>query len=353
MKILVFGAGAIGSLVGGKLAIAGAEVTLVGRPAWAKVVQAQGVALREGGTVLTVQNMSAVGSLTDAFTPGAPPYDVAIFTVKSYDTEQALTELQQAAALAGAPLPSLLSLQNGVGNENAMAALVGAERVIAGTITTPVSVVSPGVIQVEKPNHVIGLSPWQGASCAPLTDELARQLTSSGFTIKRYTHAAGMKWTKLLMNMMANATSAILDEAPAQLMADPALVDLEIDAWREALAVMQRARIPALNLGKYPFRLLGPLIRYAPKTLLRPLLAAQVGGARGDKMPSLQLDLSQNKGHSEVKWLNGAVAAMGQTLGIPTPVNQLLTDTLLSLVHDEVQRPAWRHNHARLIAASK
>lgn len=351
MKILIVGAGAIGSLVGGKLAAGEAKVTLVGRSGWATVVQAQGLALREAGMVQTVRNLRAVGSLKDAFVADGIPYDVAIFTVKGYDTAQALAELDHVAAQTGLPIPPLLSLQNGVGNEEAMAALVGPEAVIAGTITTPVSVVSAGVIQIERPNHVVGLAPWQGRSCAPLIQTMANTLTHCGFQAKLFNYAAGMKWTKLLMNMMANASSAILDEPPAQLMADPALVDLEIDAWREALTVMQRARIRALNLGKYPFRILRPLILHAPKTLLRPLLAAQVGGARGAKMPSLQIDLSQNKGRSEVNWLNGAVVAKGRALGVPTPVNALLTDTLLALVADPAQRPTWRHNHARLLAA--
>ena len=118
---------------------------------------------------------------------------------------------------------------------------------------------------------------------AAVLDETCALLGQAGFAVKQYANARGMKWTKLLMNMMGNATCAILDEPPQVVFADNRLVDLEIAAWREALAVMRAAQIPALNMDKYPFGMLAPLIRFAPNALIRPLLRAQIGGARGGK----------------------------------------------------------------------
>jgi 2-dehydropantoate 2-reductase len=247
----------------------------------------------------------------------------------------------------------MLSLQNGVGNEETIAAALGRGRVIAGTITTPVQLMSPGVIHLEKSRHFIGISPWDTRVSPTLMMAVRQALQTAGFTVRLYPHAPGMKWTKLLMNMVGNATSAILAEPPQQVFADPALVDLEIDAWREALAVMQRAGIAPVNLGKYPFRWLAPLIRRLPKPLLRPALRSQAGGARGDKLPSLHLDLNAGKTRSEVAWLNGAVTQQGKLLGLPTPVNTHLTETLLSLVQHADERAAWRHNHRRLVEASR
>ena len=155
------------------------------------------------------------------------------------------------------------------------------------------------------------------------------------------------------MNMMANATCAILDEEPATVFADPALVDLELAAWREAFAVMRGDGIQPVNLGKYPFRWLAPLIRTLPNGLLRPLLRSQVAGARGGKLPSLHIDLNSGKGRSEVGWLNGAVAQKGAEIGVATPVNRLLTRTLLGLVEGSEARDRWRHNHSLLLGAVK
>ena len=351
MNILIIGAGAIGCLVGGKLAQSGATLTLVGRPRLAEIIQRQGLVLRDPqGNSTTVDNMRIVGTIAKAFASGDLPYDLAIFTVKSYATEETLAELVADVQATSSMMPLMLSLQNGVGNEEAMATAVGAANVLAGSITTPVSVVQPGVIQVEKAQFSIGLGAWQPALVYEQIATLQHVFQNAGFTVQIYPDAACLKWTKLLMNLVGNATSAILDEAPTALFADPALVDVEIEALRETLRVMRQARIKPVNFGRYRFKLLAPLIQIAPKPLLRQFLRAQTG-ARGDKMPSLQIDLNAGKGQSEVGWLNGAVVRTGQAIGVATPVNQVLTDTLLNLVQGPEQRASWRNNHARLLAA--
>jgi 2-dehydropantoate 2-reductase len=348
MNILIIGAGAIGCLVGGKLALCGQIVTLAGRPRFAETVRAQGLVLMDATETHAVYNIQATGSIAEAMAQATAPYDLVIFTVKSYDTEAALRELHESASAAGSELPALLSLQNGVGNEEAIGRVMGDARVIAGTITTPVSVRAPGVIYIEKPSHTIGLSAWCSDGLQPFVIRLRDTLQEAGFATRVYANAQSMKWTKLLMNMIGNATSAILDEPPAQVFADPALVDLEITAWREALAVMRRAGIPLLNLGKYPFRILGPLIRILPNSLLRPVLRRQVAGGRGGKMPSLHIDLSSGKTKSEVCWLNGAVAEHGRRWQVSAPVNQQLAEILLGLVENPAKQAEWRRNHERL-----
>jgi 2-dehydropantoate 2-reductase len=355
LNILVIGAGAIGCLVGGKLAQSGQTVTLVGRSRLSTAIQHRGLILRTSAGEAVVRNLQVVERVTAAFSPSIasistqiPPYDLAILTVKSYDTATALNELTAALATHQLAPPTILSLQNGVGNEETIAAAVGAKRVIAGSITTPVSVPEPGIIQIEKPHHVVGISAWQGDT-APAA-ALLTLLSKAGFDTRLYPNAASMKWTKLLMNMVGNASSAILDESPAQLFSDPALVDMEIAAWREALAVMRGLGVAPVNFGSYPFRWLAPLIRFAPNGLLRPFLRWRVGGARGNKLPSLHIDLHSNKGKSEVDWLNGAVVQAGQQVGIATPVNAWLTETLTALVHDPAARADWRGQHKRLVS---
>lgn len=348
MNFLIIGAGAIGCVVGGKLAMAGHTVTLVGRQRFVDTLREQGLVLREAGGSRQVRDIQAVASIADAYQPPRPHYDLVIFTMKGYDTAAALIELQEALKAANRPTPVILSLQNGVGNEESIAALLGSTQVLAGTITTPVSVPAPGVIQIERPSYFIGLSPWHPAMASGLLDAAQVALQEAGFTVVIYPEAQSMKWTKLLMNMVGNATSALLDEPPSDIFADLTLVDLELDAWREALQVMRRGAIAPLNLGHYPFRLLAPFIRWLPKSLLRGIFRSQVRGARGGKMPSLQIDLSAGKGRSEIHWLNGAVVKKGQELGVATPVNQMLTDALSTVVTDPAQRDLWRHDHLRL-----
>ncbi len=348
MKVLIIGAGAIGCLVGGKLAQAGHEVTLVARPGTAAIIRQQGIELHDSRGQHRITSVAAAGSISAALHVAA--YDLAVLTVKSYDTAAALNEFVQAAG--GAP-PPILSLQNGVGNEEALAAALGSANVLAGVITTPVSVLGPGAIQVDKPAYTLGLSPWHADVPASLVDATQSALTEAGFNVKRFAAAQSMKWTKLLMNMVGNAACAILDMTPAQEMAEDVLVDLEIDAWREALDVMQAAGIHPANLGGYPFRLLAPLIRMLPKPLLRSALRAKAGGARGGKMPSLHIDLHSGRKQNEVAWLNGAVVKKGEEVGVRTPINRMLTDVLFGMIDDGGRRARWRHNHARILLAAE
>ncbi len=352
LSILIIGAGAIGCFVGGKLASAGHSVTLVGRARTAAAVRARGLELHAASNAVeTVPSVSAAASVREAF---PAPYDLAILAVKSYDTATALDEL---ASVGSALPPKILSLQNGVGNEDEIAARFGMQQVLAGTITAPVEVREPGVVQVTKPGFAIGLAELRpedegtiSNSDASLLTSLSSQFSAAGLPTKVYEDAQAMKWSKLLMNMIGNATSAILAEPPDVTFADPRITNLEIDALRESLRVMAAANIHPLNMEKYPLGTLAPLLRFGPRALLRPALHRIVGGARGGKMPSLFLDLDAGKSGSEVGWYNGAVVRLGGEVGINTPVNRLLTETVQQLAAEPQSRSAWRGNYERLTA---
>ena len=355
LTVLIIGAGAIGALVGGKLAQAGHAVTLVGRPHFAQTIDAAGLELRDERGAHHLRNVAAAGSIAQALTVAAAQethFDIAILTVKSYDTNEALAELADALETTGTEPPVFCSFQNGVGNEDQIAARFGAHRVIAGTLTTPVSVPAVGVIQVEKPRYTMGLGSWDIAQPIAALADLERALHQAGFDVTLYPDARAMKWTKLLMNMLGNATSAILDATPQQVFADPDLLNIEIDAWREAFAVMRGLGITPIDLDGYPLSRVQRLIRFAPKGLLRVVLRKLIGNARGGKVPSLHIDLHGGKKTSEVDWLNGAVVQGGRTCRIPTPVNQVLTETMHRLsCGDAAHLALWRQNSLRLLVS--
>lgn len=354
MKILVIGAGAIGGLIGGKLAQSGQSVTLVGRSSFVGAVRKNGLRLQIGSTIHRVENTEPVASLAEALASAAiakAPFDIAILTVKSYDTGETLQEMAAALDTYAQPLPYIVSLQNGVGNEEAISRIFGGQHTIAGTITAPVEVPEPGLVVVTKPKFVVGLAPWTQSPASLALEELSRSLTGAGVAVTLYADAQGMKWTKLLMNMIGNATSAILAVAPRHTFADSRIANLEIDALREALAVMAGAGIAPVNVDKYPLGSLAFFLRFAPKALLRPVLRGIVGGARGGKMPSLYLDLERGRRQNEVNWLNGAVVDKGRDLGIPTPVNHTLQEIVQQIAEDPAQWPAWQNNPAKLAAA--
>lgn len=348
MRVLVIGAGAIGCLIAARVVSSGQTTTLVGRPAVVEAVRARGLrVVDETGEHRADGRLTVVSSIAEAFVEPWQEYDLVVITVKSYDTAAVLEELTQVRSTP----PPLLSLQNGVGNEELMAETVGRERVMAGILTTPVSVLEPALVRVERPSYNLMLAEWVPGTLTELREATHYTLKEAGFHVTDTEPAAGVKWTKLLMNIMGNATSAILDEKPQRLFAQNDLVDLEIQAWREALAVMRAAGIRPVKIGHYPFQWLGIMLLLVPQLLLRYLLRQEVMAGRGEKWPSLRIDLEKGRGKTEVRWLNGAVASRGEALGIATPVNRVLTQTLEQLTANPSLRQEWRGNTARLVAA--
>jgi ketopantoate reductase len=119
-----------------------------------------------------------------------------------------------------------------------------------------------------------------------------------------------MKWSKMITNLVSNASSAILDMTPAEIFSNPGLYRMENRQIREALSVMQALNIKPINLPGTPVRLLVFAIQQLPLVISRSILAKAVGGGRGGKMPSFHIDLHAGRKKSEVDFLNGAVVRM-------------------------------------------
>ena len=144
-----------------------------------------------------------------------------------------------------------------------------------------------------------------------------------------------MKWSKMLTNLLANPTSAILDMTAGEVFADSRLYSLEIEMLKECLAVMEAQGIAVVDLPGTPVRALAYATRL-PLWLSKPLLGRAAGAGRGGKMPSFHIDLHSGRGKSEVEYLHGAVVRAGEKFRVPTPVNRVLTETLLALTNQEI-----------------
>jgi 2-dehydropantoate 2-reductase len=323
-SFLIFGTGAVGTYVGGSLVLSGAQVVFMERPDVATDMRKSGLHLRLDEVEHSIPKPLVFGSLEEALAHG--PYDAAIFALKSYDTEKALVGLEMIVRRAKYPPPAFLCLQNGVENELALASALGAERVIAGTLTSAIGRRGLGDVVLEK-KRGLGV-----AAGHPLSAALVKALNSAKLNARLYPNAASMKWSKLLTNLLGNATSAILDMPPREVFAHPGLYQLEIAQLREALEVMAAMSVKPTNLPRTPVLALAFAARYLPTQVSRPFIARAAGGGRGGKMPSFHIDLHSGRGVSEVDYLNGAVVRYGERLGVPTPVNRLLNQTLLKLV---------------------
>lgn len=349
LRALIFGAGALGTYIGGSLALHGDFVVFVERPETAQEIRQRGLHLEMDQQPFTLQVAAAAGepkpqargvyvcsSLKEALELG--PFDVAIFALKSFDTRPVLQKIIPYRA----SLPPLLCLQNGVENEAILAESLGADKVIPGTVTSAISRRAPGDVILER-RRGVGV-----AGGHPLSTRLVAAFNAAGLNACLYPKADDMKWSKLLTNLLANASSAILDMTPAEVFAHPGLCRLEMEQLREALRVMSAQDIRVVDLPGTPVRLLA-LATCLPLALSRPLLQRAIGKGRGGKMPSFHIDLHSGRGQSEVDYLNGAVVRFGQRLGIPTPVNRLLNETLLALVEGRLPLEAYAHQPEKLL----
>ncbi len=342
-NILIFGAGAIGSFVGGHLAAAGQRVTLLGRPEPMQKIAREGLTLYWPDRPPVEATPRTAGDIRQLM----PPYDYIFLTVKAPDTPRALAQLSAEGLVKEG---YVVSLQNGLGNEEQIAATFGPKRGIAGTITIPIQVLEDGRIEVSKAKGGLGVAPLDASQ--PV-HALAEMLTEAGLETTVYADYRAMKWSKLLLNIVNNATSAILAQPPTEIINAPPLFDLEIEALREGVLVMQAQNIPAVELPGYPVhwlaRLVGP--GWLPMALKRAILRPSMASGRGNKMPSLYLDLAAGRTTSEIKALNGAIVQAGQKVGLPTPVNRALTAILSDLVSGQARWADYKNQPEKLLAA--
>jgi len=339
MHVLCYGAGAVGSLIGGRLALSGAaSVTLLARCSHVAAVRTWGLALETPAGRVVCKAVDSITALDDLV---ALP-DLVILTVKAYQTEEALADL---AGLIKRDV-TVLTLQNGVGNEEAIAA-AGADATLSGVITISVSLSRPGVVRQNSASGGIALATVKRDTGV---QDLANLFRQAGFRTAVLPDYRAMKWSKLLLNILGNASSAILQVPPQAVMADPRVFHaIEREAFLEAVRVIRALRLRPIALPGYPVPLLVALMG-GPDWVARPVLARRINPGRGAKLPSLWEDLEKGRERSEVEVLNGAVAREGVRLGVPTPVNRLLAHVLLALASGRRDRQAFHRNPEALLS---
>ncbi len=326
MTDLVVGGGAVGTLIAWTLATGGRDVAIVRRAKTDEPSQAEVALVDPAGSRHTAR-VTEVAQPDDL--PAAP--ELIVFAVKMFDLAAA------AASCAAWPLATGLTVSNGVGAEEIVSEVRPGAGLIAGSVTASVELVGEGTVS-RLNRGGIGLAPVGGDVDRSIGD-LSSAFAAAGLRTGRVDDAAAMKWSKLLANLVGNATSAIVDRPPAVLYGDPGIFRIERRQLLEALAVMRRLGLSPVTLPGADVRLLAVGIRLPP-ILVRPILRHVVVGARGGKDPSLRLHATSGVGPSEVDWLNGAVADAAEKLGGSAPVNRRLA-TLLHEVLDDPARREW------------
>jgi len=295
MKVCVLGAGSLGCAIGGTLARAGADVTLINRrQEQVDAISRNGLTLRDTNGDMSVK----VHVATTA--EGLGQMDLIIVLVKSFDTRSAMLS---AMSLVG-DSTMVLSLQNGLGHEDVLAELVGAERVLAGKTYVGGLLVDHGVVVVgtQGKETLIGELHANGSDRA---DAVAKLFNDAGLTTIVCADIRATMWDKLLINVATGALSGITGLPYGALYQVPEVQACALAAVAEAMAVAKASGI-----------------QLSIKEPSEAWVKAASGLPYEFKASMLQ---SLEKGSpTEVDYINGSVVERGAALGVPTPVNTAL-----------------------------
>ncbi len=361
MRVLVVGTGAVGSLLGWALADAGESVTVVRRgaapgresiaPGRESIAPGRGaIAVRRPDGSRSLTEVQVVGAANAVTADGGEPPEVVLVAVRQHDLAGVLRDL---AIVPGAVV---VTVQNGIGAEDAAVEARPTGALLAASLTASVEIDPDGTVGWLRRGG-IGLAPIQAAAGEPpgagLVAQVGHRLVSafegSGLPARWIDDAHAMKWSKLIANLVGNATSALLDMDPAAVYRDGHLFDVERDQLREALMVMDALGLSVVDLPGAPVTWLARAVRL-PGPLARLALRRVVAGARGGKDPSLRIVLATG-GPTEVSWLNGAVARAAAGEGLEAPVNAALARLVDEAATDPSRRAWFIHQPERLVDA--
>ena len=244
MRVVVLGAGAVGSLFGARLSLAGHDVVLIGRAEHVTAVQRRGIELVNGaGTFVPIEAETRL--------PNPLRADAVLVTVKTFDLARAVRELGEARA---EPLPVLLP-QNGLGAESVAVrelARAGwsdpAEWVVRAVGSVPATLVRPGVIR--EAGHGELLLPRPAGASRGATQRFLELFDASGIPVRLVDDLERELWRKAVVNAAINpvtatrrVTNGALREGPARAEA----VELLKEGVAAAAAAGQRFTLPELE----------------------------------------------------------------------------------------------------------
>jgi len=310
VRILVFGTGGVGGFFGAKLAQAGNDVWFVARGDHLKSMRTAGLRIRSTGSDIVIPP----GKMTDE-PRDAGPVDVVLFCVKSYDTEAAARQL--------APIlhkdSVVLSLQNGVDNEEKISSLISHGHVYGGVAYVSARIAAPGEITETGGFQRIVFGPMGG----PITErarEIHHLLVRAGIKTDLREKVLNDLWNKFVFITSMGSFTAMSRLTQGEIIAQPETISLVCNAMHEveALAWKRGADIEPLN---------------------EPKMLEGMKRFESDTRSSMCYDLIGQK-PLEVEALNGTVVRLGWELGVPTPIHAVIYAALLPyhLKHVQLRR---------------
>ena len=305
MNILVMGAGAVGSAVGGFLAQGGHRVALVGRGPHMAAIHERGLRI-EG--IWGEHLIRGLRTFTSVQEMPREHFDLVLITTKSYDTSEAAKQ----ALLLLSEDSLVVSLQNGLGNVETISEIVGDHRAVGGRLIFGIKIPEAGraEITVYADKVMLG-SPSHKVDFARL-EAIAAAFTKAGIPTEATLEIGQFIWGKVFYNCCLNPLSALLEVTYGELSEHSEtrqIMTLVIDEIF-AVAGAKRVSLAWRSPLEYQGLLFGRLI---PDTYAHHA--------------SMLQDVMRGK-KTEIDALNGAIARLGEETGIPTPVNLMLTQLI-------------------------
>lgn len=305
MRIAVIGAGAMGSLFGGKLAATGQHHVWFVDP-WAEHV----AAIRERGLELIgldgrLERIHVRATTDVAEVAEEGPVELAFVFVKSYATARAARQTRRVLAPDGLAL----TLQNGLGNREVLAEVLGEERVVQGVTSHGATVLGPGRVRHAGAGSTQLAAPTP--DLRPRVAAIAAMLTEAGIKTDLVDDLQTLVWGKLIVNAGINPLTALLRVHNGVLAEEETCRRLVALAVEEAAAV---ARALGITL---PFD--DPVAH-----------VLQVARATGANRSSMLVDVLRGS-PTEIEAINGAIVREAQRLGVPVPFNEALFNLVKAL----------------------
>ncbi len=298
MNISIIGTGAMASLFGARLSRV-ASVALLG--SWTEAVRTirrAGIHVAGDGTFY----VHAAGDPDDA-----PSADLAVVLVKTYQTERAADWAARTVKAGGIAL----TLQNGLGNVEALAARVGVDRAMLGVTTQSATLIGPGHVRPGgRGTTHLGFLPIERAaprdwSADSPAYEITALFNAAGFASVVSEDVEALAWGKVIVNAAINPLTAILRVPNGALLESDHTLELMRSITAEAASV---AKAHGIALP-YP----DPSER-----------ARQVAQATASNHSSMLQDVLKNR-PTEIDAINGKIVERGRAVGVPTPINAALT----------------------------
>jgi 2-dehydropantoate 2-reductase len=287
--ILIVGTGAMACLFAARLAKAGISVAMTGSwTAGLEALQKDGVRLVQADGGEQAYPLDGVYG-----TESCEKAKYALVLVKSWQTEFAAQRL--AACLADDGLA--LTLQNGLGNREALARALGANRVALGVTTSGATLLGPGRV-ISAGEGIVALNGTPGLG--PLGEVLRR----AGFQVENVADAQSLLWGKLIINAAINPLTAVMGVPNGELLRRPEAHRLMAELADEAAAV-------AVALG----------IRLHYED---PVAAAELVAQRTAANRSSMLQDIQHGRPTEIDAICGEIVRLGEKSAVPTPVNRVM-----------------------------